>query len=474
MKFISKLNKLNINYCHWKSNNKLLEKFDKDSDLDLLIKISDKKKFEKFISKNLFYKVNTENKYIYHYYGYENNQIIHLHVYYKLITGGKIYKNFYYNSDYLLNNSEKLKEMNIPNPNKEFIFLVARKMFEISSVFELITFFKEEGLFDEIKYLETKTRKKELVKYLDVFELINYKEFIDIKNLLLKKKYFIIFIKYSFRKRLIYRKYFSNNYISSEITRLKKIINILFLKSIKFNNQNYHKAKIISITGTDNSGKSSIIKELDNHFKKITKVKVFHVGQASNANQINKQGLIRKIITKKLPKIRNSNLINYKNFENINISERILISLNSLFLAYRRYMILRKINFYKKKNYLILCDRYISITKGFIDSPKISYFDNSLFFFYLSKFEIFLYKSSVKSDLNIRLSVPFEIIKKRNSLRTNHLSKESLNYLKKSYLENKNKKYHCENEIMVKNNKSKNDSVNKIFKEILSEISYKI
>jgi len=185
MKFISKLNKLNINYCHWKSNNKLLEKFDKDSDLDLLIKISDKKKFEKFISKNLFYKVNTENKYIYHYYGYENNQIIHLHVYYKLITGGKIYKNFYYNSDYLLNNSEKLKEMNIPNPNKEFIFLVARKMFEISSVFELITFFKEEGLFDEIKYLETKTRKKELVKYLDVFELINYKEFIDIKNLLL-------------------------------------------------------------------------------------------------------------------------------------------------------------------------------------------------------------------------------------------------------------------------------------------------
>ena len=92
----------------------------------------------------------------------------------------------------------------------------------------------------------------------------------------------------------------------------------------------------------------------------------------------------------------------------------------------------------------------------------------------MSKFEIFLYKSSVKSDLNIRLSVPFEIIKKRNSLRTNHLSKESLNYLKKSYLENKNKKYHCENEIMVKNNKSKNDSVNKIFKEILSEISYKI
>ncbi len=472
MKIITALNKLNINYCHWKSNDKLLENFNKDSDLDILIESSEKKKFEKFMNNNSFYKVNTENKYIYHYYGYEGNQIVHLHVYYKLITSGKIYKDFNFNSNYLLSDSEKLKDINVPNPNKEFIFLVARKMFEISSIFELITFFKEEGLFNEIKYLEKKTKKKELIKFLDIFGLLNYKEFIDLKNLLLKKRYFFIFIKYSCKKRLIYRNYFSNNYMKSEIIRLKKILNILYLKLIKFNDQKYHKAKIISITGTDNSGKSSIISELNEHFKKITKVKIFHVGQANSTNKVYKQNLIRKILNKKFNKLRNSNLINNQSIKNLNNGEKVLISLNALYIAYKRYKILKKIKFYKKRNYLILCDRYISTGKGFIDSPKISYFDNSLFFSYLSKLEIYLYKTSIKSDLNIRLSVPYEVLQKRNSLRSNPLSKENLNYLKKSYLENNNKKYHCVNEIMIKNNKNLRDTVNKIIKRILYEISY--
>ena len=44
MKIITALNKLNINYCHWKSNDKLLENFNKDSDLDILIESSEKKK----------------------------------------------------------------------------------------------------------------------------------------------------------------------------------------------------------------------------------------------------------------------------------------------------------------------------------------------------------------------------------------------------------------------------------------------
>lgn len=472
MKIIIELNKLNINYCHWKSNNKLLENFNKDSDLDILIKNSEKKKFERFMNKNSFYKVNTENKYIYHYYGYEDNQIVHLHVYYKLITSGKIYKDFNYSSNYLLSDSEKLKNINVPNPNKEFIFLVTRKMFEISSIFELITFFKEEGLCNEIKYLEKKTKKKELINFLDIFGLINYKEFIDIKDLLLKKRYFFIFIKYSFKKRLIYRNYFSNSYIKSEIIRLKKIINILYLKLIKFNDQKYHKAKIISITGTDNSGKSSIINELNDHFKKITKVKVFHVGQANSANKIYKQSLIRKILNKKFNKLRNSNLINKESFENLNNGEKVLISLNALYIAYKRYIILKKIKFYKKRNYLVLCDRYISTRKGFIDSPKISYFDNSLFFSYLSRLEIYLYKTSIKSDLNIRLSVPYDVLQKRNSLRSNPLNKESLIYLKNSFLENNNKKYHCASEIMIKNNKNIEDTVNKIIKRILVEISF--
>ncbi len=472
MKIITGLNKLNINYCHWKSNNKLLENFNKDSDLDILIKTSEKKKFERFMSKNSFYKVNTENKFIYHYYGYEDNQIIHLHVYYKLITSGKIYKNFNYSSNYLLSDSEKLKGINVPNPNKEFIFLVARKMFEISSIFELITFYKEKDLLNEIKYLEKKTEEKKLIKYLDIFGLINYKEFIDIKDLLLRKRFFLIFVKYSCKKRFIYRNYFSNSYIKSEIIRIKKIVNILYLKFIKYNNQKYHKAKIISVTGTDNSGKSSIINELYEHLKKITKVKVFHVGQANSSNKIYKQNLLRTILNQKFNKLRNSNLINNKNFENLNNGERFLISLNALLIAYKRYIILKKIKFYKKRNYLILCDRYISTSKGFIDSPKISYFDNSLFFSFLSKLEIYLYKSAIKSDLNIRLSVPYNVLQKRNSLRSNPLSKENLFYLKKSYHENSNKKYHCVNEITIKNNKNIRDTVNKIIKRILYEISF--
>ena len=103
--FFNQLNLNKIDYIHWKSNDRLSLKLQNDVDFDLLISEKSKKKFIELMKFNKFIPDNNKNAHIRHYYLLTKEGLIHMHIYYKLITGGQLVKSFTFNNKLLFSKS---------------------------------------------------------------------------------------------------------------------------------------------------------------------------------------------------------------------------------------------------------------------------------------------------------------------------------------------------------------------------------
>ena len=88
-----RMNAENVCYCHWKSNAYLQDSFDGLGDLDLLIHSGSTGRFESIVSALGFKRAARPqwqtHPSVFHYYGFDSATgiIVHLHVYFKLVTG---------------------------------------------------------------------------------------------------------------------------------------------------------------------------------------------------------------------------------------------------------------------------------------------------------------------------------------------------------------------------------------------------
>jgi len=148
-------------YCHFKSNNTLSEALNGVGDLDFLVDEKRRDVFETVIARLGFVSAASRgglsNPFVVHYYGYDETDgaIIHLHVYYRLITGGSLVKNYHVPLESaLLHNLER--KLGVPVPLKEFdlFFFVVRKSLEMPSLLEHYLFVKDrEAIAKELDYL---------------------------------------------------------------------------------------------------------------------------------------------------------------------------------------------------------------------------------------------------------------------------------------------------------------------------------
>ena len=128
---IEQLNKKGIKYCHWKSNVGL-EKELEGGELDLYVDPESKKTFQKAIECLGFIKVivplqkHVDN--VFHYYGCDSKtgKLLHLHVFYSIITGESLLKNYKFKiGDILLEDMTEKLGMPVPNSKLElFLFII--------------------------------------------------------------------------------------------------------------------------------------------------------------------------------------------------------------------------------------------------------------------------------------------------------------------------------------------------------------
>ena len=93
---LSEFDRKRIRYCHFKSNDMLHLALTGVGDLDLLVDFDDVDPFQAILAdRGFFAAIDTlaiTTPYVFHYYGLDmdDGQMIHLHVYFQLITGGSI------------------------------------------------------------------------------------------------------------------------------------------------------------------------------------------------------------------------------------------------------------------------------------------------------------------------------------------------------------------------------------------------
>lgn len=437
--FFKKLNDSNINYCHWKSNNNINLDPNKTDDYDLLVDIKDKNKFEKKLKNLFFYKKNINN-YLIHYIIFEKDYIMHLHVYYKLITSGLLYKNYHFPNTLILNKKNKNLYRGIINTPlfcDDYIFLITRKICEFQSILELILSLRNDELDKEIKFFENKKLLNEKFKLeLKKKNLIDYDDFLNFQIFYKNRdifKLYLICLKY-YTKLSKYRKL---NYFSSELLRLFKLINLIFKKIFRLNNNliKNHSGLLIAILGPDNSGKSTLINGLSSYYKKYFDVKCFHLGSPKN-NILQKVINIFSLIFSKKSHLRNSNIVLNQN-RKLNFSSLFLISLKSIIQAISKYYEFKIIKKKYDEGKIIFIDRYVKDKPSFFDGPKIELiFSNNKIINFFSIIEKKIYKKIDYCDLAFYLNVNDQTLFLRNKKRKK-IIKEHSTYLSKSIIDSK-------------------------------------
>ena len=210
------------------------------------------------------------------------------------------------------------------------------------------------------------------------------------------------------------------NYYKSFI---KRFFNKLFFRRKKILPK---KGIIIAISGVDGSGKTTMLKEINNLLSKIFTINQFHLGRPL--------GSILEFLWRNLGnKSKDSNMPGTINYSTSSPMGR---ALNSIILGFFRFLIAKKIKKKSNSGILILTDRWPTSQIGKMDGPRIIISKNSNFIIHFcKKVEQWLYNKMPKADICYVLTVPLETALERNRLRIKK-NKETQKHIRARYLRN--------------------------------------
>lgn len=459
------LNKKKIKYVVWKNSNLIDKFFEGKENLDILIDYNEDE-LDKILSSFKwveFKNLTINHKKIKHYYLLMQDRILHIHLYFDLITGDSLSKDYIFDKDVLFEHFFYDKKYNIKILNydiQKFLFFV-RLIIKNSSIFGYLLYRKQIDYYQqEFIFLNQSSKKISNIYFLPS-KLI---------NMINKHSSDEIFIP-SFIELFIYclkiRKYRRINFLHKNYIILIAIIKNIFLKKIFKRKMTLKNSKIISIVGPDGSGKSTLIKYLYDYFN-FTNVRIYNIAKPYPII------IIKLVILYKNFFINKNQFIDKKKNIDLNNKNTIFFLLKSVILSFLRYRISIKMKKDLNKGYLIFCNRYISVNLGDINGPRIITKNNFLETLFGS-IEKYFYKKIFTCDYEVRLNADIKTCLSRNENRNKDIKKNAneiidrYNLFLKSYFKT-NKIFIIENNNSFES--AKIDILNTI-NEILSFSKYK-
>ena len=436
--FFNELRAEDIIFCNWKGHHQVNENLEGEGDLDIFTPLASKKKFEEIATEGGFKRVlsyQAEHPFIEHFYGFDVDTLkfVHLHVYFKIVTGEHISKNYMLPlENYLTRNLDFNFLLPTINENAKLNIFLIRYFLKIGSLFGLVQYFREREKYSNEWSSMVHTSNDDIIDLNLSNEILQEMKTTYLSSSPLSK--LILSLRIKKRLKKFRRRPFFNHQLFNIRNISFRLLNKFFFRKKKL----LDPGLLIAICGLDGSGKSSLVLELKKSFSKDFSVKVFHLGRPSSSLLtifFNFPIRIYSVIRRINPKRDKKNMIDeIKRTSNLQ-------AFRSLLLAYDRSRESLRARKYSQSGYLVVCDRYPGILHGKMDSPRIILDeDRGSFYQFCYEKEKQLYGSIQPADAIFHLSVPFNISIERNNNRVK-FGKETEEELRQRFALNENARF---------------------------------
>ncbi len=366
-----------VQYCHWKSNEHLIDGLNGDTDLDILVDLHDKINAENTLLlckyKKFFPQYGSKYQDVDEWIGFDSlsGRLIHVHLHYRMITGHKGLKEYELPWAELALNTRVLDPQTsvyIMKPDLELITLYTRIGLKASirqvhqakkGTFELAQDIKK-----EIEYLKKRIDWKSVESHLKSIYGKSAEQFYQIIKLSeIDSKTFLQLINITTDNGREYRKH------GKIISTVQKYYYAVVLKSISYAKnvrklniitrkiRSSKKGLLVAFIGQDGSGKSTVTDEIEKWLTWKIEAKKFYLGSGEQYHSWRKR------------------LHNH-----LSVNKNIIISCLCAWLTVSDYVALSRSAFrtikkaqkYTGKGGIAIFDRYPQIEyEGINDGPKI-------------------------------------------------------------------------------------------------------
>lgn len=474
MDLFSKLNKENISYCHWKSNEHLIPAIKGETDLDLLVSRYDRDKFLNILSEFSYKRFSPYNYLNYpsieDYIGFDDTtgNLIHLHVHWELKIGKKFIKSIHLPWEKIIfNNVYNTEEIPVQmiNPHIEILLLFIRAALKLNvkKIFKGSAFSRDE--LKEFLWLKDRLSKQELDRFLNVLlpenfrsiihKLINRQSYRNFKKL---QKLFIREIE---SKESLIMYYSRKAHAAWNYIRFK-----YFHIPHPYRRTLPEGGLVICFLGMDGSGKSTLIKETEKWLQK--KIDIYNIYFGSGDGR----GSLLRLPLKWLASLRKKkrgDVVNLKEekaeTQKKSLLFRIARILWAISLAKEKKKKIFNMRKARNNSMIILSDRYPQTQiLGYNDGPLLGEWMERKKGIKkrIAQWEYSIYKLAEKyhPDLTIKLTIPIDLAVKRKNDTPLYVLNRKAEAVEKLHL--------SDNEIIINSSGSVEETMKEVKKKIWS------
>lgn len=443
-KLTKRLERENICYCHWKSNEHVDAAVEGKTDLDVLVDCAKQEQLERVLPEIGFkyFEAIPSRRYrdIEDYLAIdeETGTLVHLHLHYQLELGEKQLKGYHLPWEELILSSriyDRQHQIYIAEPNIEIILLIVRAALKVrnrdraKSLFGYDYFkgdfirefrwLKERIEPSKVKQLSDKLLGDNATKLIlnAIADDANLKQLLSpnnaIRAALQKYRYYHPIIAMGLRW----------DRERKDITH--KILTRIFHAPIVTRRTPVKGGTIIAVLGADGSGKSTVISEIANSLSKKLDVLPVYLGSGDGKASMLRQPLIwmaKKAKAKRSTKTFDSNIKqDRKSTTKKSLVSRLHKLLWAITLTYEKQNKLKQAYLAKERGMIVICDRYPqSQILGFNDGPLLTSnkSNSAKLLRNLQQWEFDSYQHMVETmppDLVIKLNITPEVALARKS-----------------------------------------------------------
>ena len=427
------LNNKGLKYCHWKSNLSLTQALSGKTDVDLLINRMDADSFRTIMGQLCFRpavaKEVSSFPSVEHYFALdeESGDLVHVHAYFRVITGESLVKNYRLPIEaMLLENTREMESIRLPTKSVELVIFTLRMMLKHTSLIELIMLSRDwKQVKPEILWLLDGGSVDESINLIGHWlPSVDHHLFFECIQAIKSPASLFRRISLGLRLRSSLRIYARHSPLVAWLSGIRTFLTMGIRRLLRSERGMSPQSggAVIAIVGPEATGKSTLLAEMKNWLGEHFAVKQIHAGKPKSTLLTFIPNLLVPTLRLFLPAYRSSRIeTQHASDERIQNTQKVypLISaIRSVLLAYDRRALLARAFARSSNGGIVLCDRYPSLSPGSPDGPQLSQFpipkDQYPIQYRLSRIEKQIYEEIPPPDLVVLLTVPVEVAIVRN------------------------------------------------------------